>query len=69
VYPIVLVSYHIDCSNYDSQEKADLVKGFESYVISEEGQQAAAEQAGSAPITDSLREQAQAAIDKIAATS
>jgi phosphate transport system substrate-binding protein len=69
VYPIVLVSYHIDCSNYDSKETADLVKGFESYVISEEGQDAAAKQAGSAPITDSIRQQAQAAIEKIAASS
>lgn len=65
VYPIVLVSYHIACSKYDDQETADLVKGFESYVISEEGQAAAGEQAGSAPITESIREQAQAAVDTI----
>ena len=69
VYPIVLVSYHIACSNYDSSGKADLVKGFESYVISEEGQDAANQAAGSAPITDSIRQQAQAAIDQIAASS
>ena len=48
---------------YDSQDQVDLVKGFESYVISEDGQNAAADAAGSAPITDSIREQAQAAID------
>ncbi|MBB3085063.1 phosphate ABC transporter substrate-binding protein PstS [Geodermatophilus sabuli] len=66
-YPIVLVSYHIGCIQYDDQEKADLVKDFMGYVISEEGQQAAAEAAGSAPISDALREQAQGAVDAITA--
>ncbi|NEK58291.1 phosphate ABC transporter substrate-binding protein PstS [Geodermatophilus sabuli] len=65
-YPIVLVSYHIGCIEYDDQEKADLVRDFMGYVISEEGQQAAAEAAGSAPISAALREQAQGAIDAIA---
>ncbi len=65
-YPIVLVSYHIGCIEYDDQEKADLVKDFMGYVISEEGQQAAAEAAGSAPISDGLRDQAQGALDAIA---
>ncbi len=68
VYPIVLVSYQITCSSYPSQEEADLVKAFESYVISSDGQDAAAQQAGSAPITDAIREKAQAAIDTISAT-
>jgi phosphate transport system substrate-binding protein len=66
-YPIVLVSYHIGCVQYDDQEKADLVRDFMGYVISEEGQQAAAEAAGSAPISDALREQAQGAIDAVTA--
>ncbi len=65
-YPIVLVSYHIGCIQYDDQETADLVKDFMTFVVSEEGQQAAAEAAGSAPISDGLREQAQTAIDAIA---
>jgi len=65
VYPIILASYHIVCSSYADQETVDLVQGFESYVISEDGQNAAASEAGSAPITDSIREQAQAAIDAI----
>ncbi|TFV62949.1 UNVERIFIED_ORG: phosphate ABC transporter substrate-binding protein PstS [Bacillus sp. AZ43] len=64
-YPIVLISYHVGCIEYDEQETADLVKDFMSYVISEEGQEAAAEAAGSAPISDTLREQAQSAIDAI----
>jgi phosphate transport system substrate-binding protein len=66
-YPIVLVSYHVGCVQYDDQAKADLVKAFMGYVISEEGQQAAAEAAGSAPISDALREQAQGAVDAITA--
>ncbi|WBB97553.1 MULTISPECIES: phosphate ABC transporter substrate-binding protein PstS [unclassified Solwaraspora] len=65
VYPIVLVSYQLACVTYDSQETVDLVKAFYSYVISEEGQQAAAENAGSAPISDELRSQAQSALDAI----
>ena len=66
-YPIVLVSYHIGCIEYDDQETADNVKAFMEYVISEDGQQTAAENAGNAPISDSLREQAQGAVDAIAA--
>ncbi|MCZ2806199.1 phosphate ABC transporter substrate-binding protein PstS [Modestobacter sp. VKM Ac-2983] len=66
-YPIVLISYHVGCVEYEDQETADLVSDFMSYVVSEEGQQAAAEAAGSAPISDSLREQAQGAIDAITA--
>jgi phosphate transport system substrate-binding protein len=66
-YPIVLVSYHIGCIAYDDQEKASLVKDFMGYVISEEGQQAAAQAAGSAPISDALRQQAQTAVDAITA--
>ncbi|WP_299952548.1 phosphate ABC transporter substrate-binding protein PstS [uncultured Modestobacter sp.] len=68
-YPIVLVSYHVGCIEYDDQEKADLVKDFMTYVISEDGQDAAAEAAGSAPISDALREQAQTAVDAITAGS
>lgn len=51
VYPIALVSYHIVCLQYDTQEKVDLVKAFMSYVGSEEGQAAAQAAAGSAPIS------------------
>ncbi|TFV53366.1 phosphate ABC transporter substrate-binding protein PstS [Blastococcus sp. TF02A_35] len=66
-YPIVLVSYHVGCIEYDDQETADNVKAFMEYVISEDGQQAAADNAGNAPISDSLREQAQTAVDAITA--
>ncbi|SOD66087.1 phosphate ABC transporter substrate-binding protein, PhoT family [Streptomyces zhaozhouensis] len=66
-YPIVLVSYAMACTTYDDAAKAELVKAYLSYVISEEGQAAAAEAAGSAPISDSLRQELQPAIDAIAA--
>jgi phosphate transport system substrate-binding protein len=64
-YPVVLVSYHIVCSTYDKQETVDLVKAFETYVVSEEGQKAAAESAKSAPISAALAEKAAKAIESI----
>ena len=54
-YPIVLVSYHVVCKDYADAAQADLVKSFVGYVISEEGQAASAEAAGSAPISAELR--------------
>jgi phosphate transport system substrate-binding protein len=68
-YPIVLVSYHIGCVEYDEQEKADNVKAFMNYVISEDGQATAAENAGNAEISETLREQAQGAVDAITTAS
>lgn len=66
-YPIVLVSYELACANYDDANKAELVKAYFQYIISEEGQQASAESAGSAPISDALRQQIQPAVDAISA--
>ena len=65
-YPIVLVSYHIFCSSYEDQATVDLVKAFGNYVVSEEGQQAAQESAGNAPISAAISQKAAAAIDSIA---
>ncbi|MGF3056882.1 phosphate ABC transporter substrate-binding protein PstS [Microbacterium sp. YY-01] len=65
VYPIVLVSYLIGCEEYADPAQATLVKEFFSTVISAEGQSAAADAAGSAPISDSIRQSAQSAIDLI----
>ena len=65
VYPIVLVSYSIACEEYVDAAKGELVKAYFSYIASPEGQDVAAENAGTAPISDSLREQAVAAIDLI----
>ncbi|MFE6736924.1 phosphate ABC transporter substrate-binding protein PstS [Microbacterium sp. NPDC057650] len=65
VYPIVLVSYLIGCEEYADPAKAALVKGFFNVAISADGQKAAAEASGSAPISDDLRTKAQAAVDLI----
>jgi len=66
-YPIVLVSYSVACATYDDQATADLVKGFLGYVLSEEGQTAAAEAAGSAPLDAELRSQVLPVVESIAA--
>ncbi|OUZ07500.1 phosphate ABC transporter substrate-binding protein PstS [Aeromicrobium sp. PE09-221] len=65
VYPIVLVSYQMACQTYEDADKAELVKSWLTYVVSEDGQQAAADSAGSAPLTDDFREKVQTAIDTI----
>lgn len=66
-YPIVLVSYQLACTTYEDPETAELVKAFFGYIASEEGQQAAAEAAGSAPASSTLLEQANQAIEAISA--
>ncbi|WP_087508378.1 phosphate ABC transporter substrate-binding protein PstS [Cellulomonas iranensis] len=70
-YPLVLVSYSIACSTYDSESDANNVKAYLSYVASPEGQERAADPsvAGSAPISDDLRTKVQAAIDAITVAS
>ncbi|HSU09247.1 MAG TPA: phosphate ABC transporter substrate-binding protein PstS [Pseudonocardia sp.] len=66
-YPIVLVSYQIACSKYADAAQADLVKGFLTYTTSADGQQAAAQAAGSAPLSDELRTQITPAVTGITA--
>jgi phosphate transport system substrate-binding protein len=68
-YPIALVSYQIACTTYDSADKGKLVKALESYIVSSKGQDAAAKNAGSAPISDALRQKIQPAVDAIGAGS
>ncbi|MFJ6042254.1 phosphate ABC transporter substrate-binding protein PstS [Brachybacterium paraconglomeratum] len=65
VYPIVLVSYLALCGSYADSAQGEAVKAYASYMVSEEGQATAAEAAGSAPISEELRTDAQAAIDGI----
>ncbi len=45
------------------------MKSYFNYMISPEGQQAAADNAGSAPISDALREEIQPAVDAIGSGS
>ncbi|WP_435298568.1 phosphate ABC transporter substrate-binding protein PstS [Timonella sp. A28] len=66
-YPLVLISYSIACSVYETSEDATNVKAFLNYVASAEGQTVAAQPdvAGSAPISENLRAEVVAAIDSI----
>jgi phosphate transport system substrate-binding protein len=64
-YPLLLASYLLACPSYDDAGQAALVKGFLAYVVSEEGQQAAADQAGSAPLDSAMADEAAGIIDGI----
>jgi phosphate transport system substrate-binding protein len=64
-YPIVLVSYLLACTEYKSASEAEIVKGYLEYAISEEGQKAAAENAGSAPLSASLTKKITPAVEAI----
>lgn len=64
-YPIVLVSYLIACTKYDSADEAEIVKGYFEYALSSEGQKVAAENAGSAPLSPALEEKFKPAIEAI----
>ncbi|MEP7089805.1 MAG: phosphate ABC transporter substrate-binding protein PstS [Nocardioidaceae bacterium] len=66
-YPLVLVSYFIACPTYKDAKTADVVKGYATYVVSSEGQAAAAKAAGSAPLSSTLSGDATTAVKAIAA--
>jgi phosphate transport system substrate-binding protein len=64
-YPVVLLSYELACTSYSDATTAANVKGYLNYIISQPGQDAAAQAAGSAPISDKIRQEAQTAVDAI----
>ncbi|HWC09449.1 MAG TPA: phosphate ABC transporter substrate-binding protein PstS [Solirubrobacterales bacterium] len=64
-YPIVLVSYLLACTKYGSADEAALTKAYLEYVISPEGQEAAAANAGSAPLSPALTAKITPAIEAI----
>ncbi len=64
-YPLILVSYAVACLDYDSADEAELVKGFLGYVVSEQGQAAAQQAAGAAPLPSDIATEAQAAVEAI----
>ena len=64
-YPVVLTSYLMACQSYDDAADGELVKAFMEYVISDEGQDQAAAEAGSAPLSDSIQEQSLSIIENI----
>ncbi len=61
-YPLVLVSYAIACREYRDANQGQLVRAFLEWVSSEAGQDAAAQDAGSAPISPALRDRVQAVV-------
>src|SRR3954447_2827477 len=64
-YPVLLVSYLIGCTKYDSTDTTDTVKAYFNYVISSDGQQAAAQNAGSAPPPPGITKDGQTPVDAI----
>lgn len=64
-YPIVLVSYELACTKYQDAKQGELVKAFLTYVVSAEGQAAAAKAAGSAPLSGTLKTDVEASIKAI----
>jgi phosphate transport system substrate-binding protein len=61
-YPLVLVSYLITCTEFVDAEVAPLVKGYLTYIVSEEGQAEAAASAGAAPLSADQSAKAVAAL-------
>ncbi len=66
-YPVLLVSYLVACETYESAEEAALVKELLTYILSPNGQQAAADEAGSAPLDSDLAKKASGLVEAISA--
>jgi phosphate transport system substrate-binding protein len=66
-YPIVLTSYLIACTKYGPASEAEAVKAYAEYLISPEGQELAAAQAGSAPLSPALTQKVTPAVAAIQA--
>ncbi len=66
VYPIVLVSYAIACEKYQDPAVAAKVKAYLAYVGSADGQQAAADAVGNAPLSSELSAKVETAANAIA---
>ena len=65
VYPVVLISYLIACQEYADPASGEIVRAYLTHIASDEGQRAAAETAGSAPLAPGLLAEVRAAIDSI----
>lgn len=64
-YPLVLVSYYAVCPQYKDANTAKMVKAWVNYVVSADGQQKAAEAAGSAPLGAEITKKITTALDEI----
>src|SRR5699024_10111442 len=65
VYPIVLISYLALCGSYEDEATGDAVTSYASFMISEQGQQVAAENASPAPMAVQRRSVTRAGGDGI----
>jgi phosphate transport system substrate-binding protein len=65
VYPLVLVSYLIACQDYPDADEAELVRSYLASIVSSEGQQAAAADAGSAPLSEEFSARVLEAVESI----
>lgn len=66
-YPVVLLSYLVACQQYDDEQTEKNVKGYLEYIVSDAGQAASAEDAGSAPLGEATAKKAQEIVAKIGA--
>ena len=64
-YPVLLVSYLMGCTKYSSADTTNLVKAYFKYIDSSDGQQAAAQNAGSAPLPPGITSEIQPALNAI----
>lgn len=64
-YALVLIAYQIACQSYDDPATAAIVKEYLKYVVSPEGQELAAQQAGSAPLSEELSAEITEILDTI----
>lgn len=64
-YPIVLVSYDIVCPAYKDTKQAEFAMAWLTYVTSDEGQKAAQDAAGTAPLPSSLKSEITKSIEAI----
>jgi phosphate transport system substrate-binding protein len=64
-YPLLLVSYAIACNTYSDKAEGDFVKAWLGYIVSDAGQQVAAQAAGSAPLSGEIATKAAAAVEAI----
>ncbi|OIH97959.1 phosphate ABC transporter substrate-binding protein PstS [Curtobacterium sp. MCBA15_001] len=64
-WPLVLVSYAIACQEYKDSTKADLVKAYLTYAVSDDAQKAAASEAKSAALSSDLGKKAADAVASI----
>jgi len=66
-YPVILLSYLVACSTYEDATEAANVAGYLSYIVSDAGQAASADYAGSAPLAEATATKAQEIVSAISA--